>query len=202
MKCPICTDVRMREVEKDGVLIDVCPDCKGVWLDRGELDKLLQDVRSMQNEYARMEQQYYGGQPASNPQAGGLFGQYTKPSAQPPVNPTQPSSWTPQPGGGYSGPPSGGYANPSGSHGSTSGSYGQQPGYGQTPTPPSGGYGTHSGQSQYGHNSKDGKYYSPQHGQQGYYGSHSSGGYGHGHSGKYPYKKKKNVLDVLGDLFD
>ncbi|MFC4101416.1 TFIIB-type zinc ribbon-containing protein [Paenibacillus xanthanilyticus] len=188
MKCPICTDVRMREVEKDGVLIDVCPDCKGVWLDRGELDKLLKDVRTLQNEYTRMEQQYYGGQPASNPPAGGLFDQYTKPSAQPPSNPSQPSSWTPQPGGGYGSPPSGGYANPQSGYGGSSGNHGQ-PGYGHTPPPP-----------QYGHKPKDGKYYPPQPGQQGYYGGHSSGGYGYGHGGKY--KKKKNVLDVLGDLFE
>lgn len=31
----------MKEVERRGVLIDVCPECKGVWLDRGELEKLL-----------------------------------------------------------------------------------------------------------------------------------------------------------------
>lgn len=47
MKCPICNDVRMREVQKDGVLIDICPECKGVWLDRGELDKLLNEVREI-----------------------------------------------------------------------------------------------------------------------------------------------------------
>ncbi|MCM3703476.1 zf-TFIIB domain-containing protein [Paenibacillus macerans] len=47
MKCPVCNDVRMREVEKDGVLIDVCPDCKGVWLDRGELEKLMSEVREI-----------------------------------------------------------------------------------------------------------------------------------------------------------
>ncbi|GBF74505.1 hypothetical protein PA598K_02853 [Paenibacillus sp. 598K] len=50
MKCPVCEDVRMREVEKDGVMIDVCPDCKGVWLDRGELDKLMAGVREMRRE--------------------------------------------------------------------------------------------------------------------------------------------------------
>ncbi|WP_223068750.1 zf-TFIIB domain-containing protein [Paenibacillus caui] len=47
MKCPVCHDVRMKEVEKDGVLIDVCPECKGVWLDRGELDKLLSEIREV-----------------------------------------------------------------------------------------------------------------------------------------------------------
>ncbi|QYR23537.1 zf-TFIIB domain-containing protein [Paenibacillus sp. sptzw28] len=55
MKCPVCEDSRMREVEKDGVLIDVCPSCKGVWLDRGELDKLMQGMREMQAQYDRME---------------------------------------------------------------------------------------------------------------------------------------------------
>lgn len=45
MNCPICHNVRMREIEKDGVIIDICPDCKGVWLDRGELEKLMSEVR-------------------------------------------------------------------------------------------------------------------------------------------------------------
>ncbi|SFB59910.1 hypothetical protein SAMN05216312_11646 [Cohnella sp. OV330] len=51
MNCPICADSRMREVEKNGILIDVCPSCKGVWLDRGELDKLMSDVREVRAEY-------------------------------------------------------------------------------------------------------------------------------------------------------
>jgi Zn-finger nucleic acid-binding protein len=51
MKCPICNDVRMREIDKNGVHIDVCPDCKGVWLDRGELDKLMSGVREVRQEY-------------------------------------------------------------------------------------------------------------------------------------------------------
>ncbi|MNZ82080.1 hypothetical protein D3C78_1007670 [compost metagenome] len=41
----------MREVEKNGVLIDVCPDCKGVWLDRGELEKLLHEVSEVEAMY-------------------------------------------------------------------------------------------------------------------------------------------------------
>ena len=57
MKCPICDDVRMREVVKDGVAIDVCPDCKGVWLDRGELEKLMQGVKEVQRDYDIMERQ-------------------------------------------------------------------------------------------------------------------------------------------------
>lgn len=40
MNCPVC-EGRMRAVEKHGVEIDICPDCKGIWLDRGELEKIL-----------------------------------------------------------------------------------------------------------------------------------------------------------------
>ena len=40
MQCPVCGD-RMKEVERQGVSIDLCPGCKGVWLDRGELEKLI-----------------------------------------------------------------------------------------------------------------------------------------------------------------
>lgn len=58
MKCPICDDVRLREVEKSGVMIDVCPECKGVWLDRGELEKLMADVRETRKEYDDYERNY------------------------------------------------------------------------------------------------------------------------------------------------
>jgi Zn-finger nucleic acid-binding protein len=51
MNCPVCNDVRMREVEKNGVHIDTCPECKGVWLDRGELDKLTAGIREVRQEY-------------------------------------------------------------------------------------------------------------------------------------------------------
>jgi len=39
LTCPVCQGA-MREVSKDGILIDVCSQCRGVWLDRGELEKL------------------------------------------------------------------------------------------------------------------------------------------------------------------
>jgi Zn-finger nucleic acid-binding protein len=42
MKCPVCTTVNLVMSERQGVEIDYCPDCRGVWLDRGELDKILQ----------------------------------------------------------------------------------------------------------------------------------------------------------------
>ncbi len=40
MKCPVCK-LSMLVVEWDGVEIDVCGDCGGVWLDSGELERLL-----------------------------------------------------------------------------------------------------------------------------------------------------------------
>jgi len=58
MNCPVCNDVRMREVEKEGVLIDICPSCKGVWLDRGELDKLMTEVKQERQMYQQSHQQY------------------------------------------------------------------------------------------------------------------------------------------------
>lgn len=42
MKCPHCSDVTLVMTERQGVEIDYCPQCRGVWLDRGELDKLIE----------------------------------------------------------------------------------------------------------------------------------------------------------------
>ena len=41
MYCPTCTTVRLAIAERRGIEIDYCPTCRGVWLDRGELDKLI-----------------------------------------------------------------------------------------------------------------------------------------------------------------
>ncbi|MEW6501468.1 MAG: zf-TFIIB domain-containing protein [Thermodesulfobacteriota bacterium] len=41
MKCPVCTEVDLLLSERQGVEIDYCPKCRGVWLDRGELDKIV-----------------------------------------------------------------------------------------------------------------------------------------------------------------
>jgi uncharacterized protein len=39
-RCPI-DNAPLVETTKAGVLIDVCPECKGAWLDRGELKKVI-----------------------------------------------------------------------------------------------------------------------------------------------------------------
>lgn len=42
MKCPVCKDVTLLMSEKSGIEIDYCPECRGIWLDRGELDKIME----------------------------------------------------------------------------------------------------------------------------------------------------------------
>ena len=42
MKCPICTTTDLLMAERQGIEIDYCPQCRGVWLDRGELDKIVE----------------------------------------------------------------------------------------------------------------------------------------------------------------
>ena len=46
MRCPNC-GARLVEVERSEILVDACPDCRGIWLDRGELDKILVREREL-----------------------------------------------------------------------------------------------------------------------------------------------------------
>ena len=52
MKCPACT-IDLLISERQGIEIDYCPSCRGVWLDRGELDKIIErsaaDFRPVDN---------------------------------------------------------------------------------------------------------------------------------------------------------
>lgn len=42
MDCPVCNNVTLVMSERQGIEIDYCPNCRGVWLDRGELDKIIE----------------------------------------------------------------------------------------------------------------------------------------------------------------
>lgn len=42
MLCPVCKTEALQMAERQGIEIDYCPHCRGVWLDRGELDKLIE----------------------------------------------------------------------------------------------------------------------------------------------------------------
>lgn len=61
MKCPIC-NVNLVMTDRSGIEIDYCPDCRGVWLDRGELDKIIerssQNIKNKQHEGNVEKQQY------------------------------------------------------------------------------------------------------------------------------------------------
>lgn len=41
MLCPLCR-IQLKMTDRQGVGIDYCPECRGVWLDRGELDKIIE----------------------------------------------------------------------------------------------------------------------------------------------------------------
>lgn len=184
MKCPVCDDMRMKEVEKEGVLIDICPQCKGVWLDRGELEKLLQGVKEVQADYERLEREAHDFAGHADPHEAGAGGGF---AGQPPQGPP--------PGGqaAYGQGGQGGFGAPDAGR--------PAPGYGQPA-----GFGPQGGQGQPGAYGQPGPYgqqpgsYGQPHGQQGSYG-HGYGKYGYDKYGR-PYKKKKTVLDVFGDLFD
>ena len=47
MKCPTCTDTALVMSDRQSVEIDYCPQCRGVWLERGELDKLIERSAAM-----------------------------------------------------------------------------------------------------------------------------------------------------------
>ena len=67
MKCPVCKDVDLTMSERQGVEIDYCPRCRGVWLDRGELDKIIERSDRDDDDHDRHRDQ-------RPPQQGGNYG--------------------------------------------------------------------------------------------------------------------------------
>jgi Zn-finger nucleic acid-binding protein len=73
LMCPN-DNAAMQTLERGGVQFDMCPDCRGVWLDRGELEKLMASATEEGRASAPQAQQPYppqqppqqpwGGQPA------------------------------------------------------------------------------------------------------------------------------------------
>jgi Zn-finger nucleic acid-binding protein len=69
MRCPI-DETTLVMSERNGIEIDYCPQCRGVWLDRGELDKIIDRAGAGQSapqafpqQQAPFPQQGYGQQP-------------------------------------------------------------------------------------------------------------------------------------------
>lgn len=63
MKCPNCEETLVM-TERQGVEIDYCPKCRGVWLDRGELDKIIDKSLSQESTGANRD----FNQPEQSPQ--------------------------------------------------------------------------------------------------------------------------------------
>lgn len=55
MKCPACKDANLLMTDRQGIEIDYCPECRGVWLDRGELDKLVERAERPAGERPRSD---------------------------------------------------------------------------------------------------------------------------------------------------
>lgn len=61
MNCPVCS-VELVLSERQGIEIDYCPKCRGVWLDRGELDKIIEkssEPRNHELNSSREAKQYH-----------------------------------------------------------------------------------------------------------------------------------------------
>lgn len=73
MKCPVCNNVNLVMSERQGIEIDYCPDCRGVWLDRGELDKIIERSAPLeaaaQPQVQQAPQPQYTQQPQYAPQS-------------------------------------------------------------------------------------------------------------------------------------
>jgi uncharacterized protein len=69
MLCPAC-QVDLTMSERQGIEIDYCPKCRGVWLDRGELDKIVERSAAQENEAARLGAQNWERQHPQKPWKG------------------------------------------------------------------------------------------------------------------------------------
>jgi uncharacterized protein len=68
MRCPI-DETTLVMSERNGIEIDYCPQCRGVWLDRGELDKIIDRADSGSGQPPLTQaQQYPTPQPGYAPQ--------------------------------------------------------------------------------------------------------------------------------------
>lgn len=68
MKCPICNGIDLKIAERQGIEIDYCPECRGVWLDRGELDKIIERSGTQTNPYPPPQPEPQYQQPVYNQQ--------------------------------------------------------------------------------------------------------------------------------------
>ena len=65
MSCPVCR-VPLAMSDRQGIEIDYCPQCRGVWLDRGELDKIIERTSTVAAQPAHPEPPRAAPQPAGD----------------------------------------------------------------------------------------------------------------------------------------
>jgi uncharacterized protein len=58
LMCPNC-NASMTEVKRNDVAFDMCPTCRGVWLDRGELEKIIAGAKDERVAFEQDRQQFY-----------------------------------------------------------------------------------------------------------------------------------------------
>jgi uncharacterized protein len=58
LMCPNC-HASMTEVKRNDVAFDMCPTCRGVWLDRGELEKIIAGAKDERVAFEQDRQQFY-----------------------------------------------------------------------------------------------------------------------------------------------
>jgi Zn-finger nucleic acid-binding protein len=77
MQCPVCKDPQLVISERQGIEIDYCPSCRGVWLDRGELDKLIEKATASMPAPQPVQPMRVDTRPYPDPR----YGHYKKPKS-------------------------------------------------------------------------------------------------------------------------
>jgi Zn-finger nucleic acid-binding protein len=81
MQCPVCKDSQLVISERQKIEIDYCPSCRGVWLDRGELDKLIERSAADQPMSAPPQQPSYRDEHRSDYRSDKRSDHYRKPKS-------------------------------------------------------------------------------------------------------------------------
>lgn len=77
MKCPIC-EIDLVMSDRQGIEIDYCPKCRGVWLDRGELDKIIEKSNNTPQAMSQTHHANHGHDTAHSGHQGGYYQKHKK----------------------------------------------------------------------------------------------------------------------------
>lgn len=58
MKCPVCKDITLLMADKNWIEVDYCPECRWIWLDRWELEKLMGAERDYNQNRSHSQREY------------------------------------------------------------------------------------------------------------------------------------------------